>query len=52
LAQINSISDINGFGLFDTQSKNKFKGEMKFFDEYLVYLDMYQFTVSEKTNIR
>jgi len=60
LAQVNRISDINGFGLFDVQSKDKFKGEINSFEEYffysfeerLVYLDMYPFTTFEKTHIK
>jgi aminoglycoside phosphotransferase (APT) family kinase protein len=60
LAQINRISSIEGFGVFDVQSRTKLKGEKKSFEEYffnsfeekLVFLDMYPFITSERTYIR
>jgi len=60
LAQINRISFIEGFGVFDVRSKVKLKGEKKSFEEYffcsfeerLSFLDMYPFTTSESMYIR
>jgi len=60
LAQINRISSIEGFGVFDVQSRMKLKGEKKSFEEYFFYsfeerlsfLDMYPFTTSERMYIR
>ena len=60
LAQINRISSIKGFGVFDVRSRTKLKGEKKSFEEYffcsfeerLFFLDMYPFTTLEKTYIR
>jgi aminoglycoside phosphotransferase (APT) family kinase protein len=60
LAQINRISSIENFGVFDVRPRMKLKGEKKSFEEYffcsfeerLFFLDMYPFTTIEKTYIR
>jgi Ser/Thr protein kinase RdoA (MazF antagonist) len=60
LAQINRISAIRGFGIFNSWTSTEFKGEKKSFEEYflcsfennLSFLDMYSFTTLEKTHIR